>query len=315
MSDSMGVSSYAFAFFAGTIACAVFTKAFSLRMSTKYTMADQPARFAKAVKEGNKRAIALVESGMYNPKSIKDKTIVVTGGNRGLGRAIVDELVSVGANVYVTVRKAGVQIDGVKGIIDGIEVQDDKCGDILATKLKAAGVNSVDVLVNNAGYFPDIPESIINKKLDFKEEVKMIDICAVGPLRVTAGLFQADMLPKGSKVAMITSQGGSISWRPVQNGGKGGDYGHHMSKAAANMMGVLVQEELRKMGVCVSILHPGFNKTDMTKKYEKIWEVEGAVDPSTGAKRVTHEIQRMYDSPEEMEGAFINCEDGMNIPW
>lgn len=28
-------------------------------------------------------------------------------------------------------------------------------------------------------------------------------------------------------------------------------------------------------GICVSMLHPGFNKTDMTKKYEAIWEIEG----------------------------------------
>tara|TARA_B110000091_G_C13341966_1_gene280657 strand:+ start:42 stop:215 length:174 start_codon:yes stop_codon:yes gene_type:complete len=40
-----------------------------------------------------------------------------------------------------------------------------------------------------------------------------------------------------------------------------------MSKAAANMMGVLLSQELKGKGICVSMLHPGFNKTDMTKKY------------------------------------------------
>lgn len=59
----------------------------------------------------------------------------------------------------------------------------------------------------------------------------MIDICAVGPLRITSGLFNAGLLSPGSKVAMITSQGGSISWRTTQNP-TGHDYGHHMSKAA-----------------------------------------------------------------------------------
>lgn len=62
----------------------------------------------------------------------------------------------------------------------------------------------------------------------------------------------------------------------------------------------------------MAILHPGFNKTGMTKKYEAIWEVEGAVDASIGAKRVLHEISILnLDST----GKFINCEDGLEIPW
>jgi len=85
-----------------------------------------------------------------------------------------------------------------------------------------------------------------------------------------------------------------------------------MSKAAANMGGVLLAQELRNQDISVSILHPGFNKTEMTSKYAHIWEVEGAVDASIGAKRVLHEIniQSM-----ETTGRFINCEDGLNIPW
>ena len=78
------------------------------------------------------------------------------------------------------------------------------------------------------------------------------------------------------------------------------------------MMSVLLAQELKSKGISVSILHPGFNKTDMTKKYEAIWEIEGAVDASIGAKRVVHEIGRMS---MENTGLFINCEDGLMIPW
>ena len=139
----------------------------------------------------------------------------------------------------------------------------------------------------------------------------MIDICALGPLRVTSVLFNAGLLKEGSKVAMITSQGGSITWRTTQNP-EGGDYGHHMSKAAANMMGVLLNQELKHKGVMVTNLHPGFNRTEMTAKYSEIWDIEGAVDASVGAKRVMHEINLMTP---ETSGSFINCEDGLPIPW
>merc|ERR1711965_1018398 len=124
-------------------------------------------------------------------------------------------------------------------------------------------------------------------------------------------MYNAGSLTSGSKVAMITSQGGSISWRTIQNP-TGHDYGHHMSKSAANMMGVLLSQELKAKDIIVTILHPGFNKTGMTKKYEHIWEIEGAVDSSIGAKRVIHEVDLMT---EKSNGKFINCEDGLEIPW
>ena len=139
----------------------------------------------------------------------------------------------------------------------------------------------------------------------------MIDICAVGILRVTAAAFNGGLLKEGSKVANITSQGGSIAWRTVQNP-NGADYGHHMSKAAANMAGVLLHQELKHSGVVVVNLHPGFNRTEMTQKYSEIWDVEGAVEPAVGAKRVMHEIGRLTP---ETAGTFVNCEDGLEIPW
>jgi len=108
-----------------------------------------------------------------------------------------------------------------------------------------------------------------SKSVNFKEELKMIDICALGPLRVTAALYNGGLLTPGkSKVVVITSQGGSITWRLVQNP-EGGDYGHHMSKAAANMMSVLLSQELKDKDIPVGILHPGFNKSDMTPSMQR----------------------------------------------
>ena len=115
---------------------------------------------------------------------------------------------------------------------------------------------------------------------------------------------------KGS-IVVITSQAGSAEWRFTQNP-EGGDYGHHMSRAACNIGAVLLSQELKAAGVPVLMLHPGFNKTGMTSKYAHIWEVEGAVDASVGAKRVLHEVK---GATMERTGMFINCEDGLQIPW
>ena len=51
----------------------------------------------------------------------------------------------------------------------------------------------------------------------------------------------------------IYSQGGSITWRTTQNP-TGHDYGHHMSKAAANMMSVLLSQELKSKGMMMMMM-------------------------------------------------------------
>mmetsp|Transcript_2075 Transcript_2075/g.3141 ORF Transcript_2075/g.3141 Transcript_2075/m.3141 type:complete len:276 (-) Transcript_2075:252-1079(-) len=271
----------------------------------KFSDPNQPQRFANQKKTNDKRALDI--ESVYDGEKLSGKVVLVTGANRGLGEAIAKELISQKAKVIATCRSSKPKYEGLHKVIDGIDVTDKKAMDKLVKDLEG---QEIDILINNAGYFMVEKETIENPNFD--EEVKMIDICAVGQIRVTSALFNAKLLKKGSKVVQITSQGGSIAWRTTQNAGGPFDYGHHMSKAAANMAGKLLAIELAPHGILVQIMHPGFNKTDMTKKYEKIWEVEGAVDASVGAKRVCHEINLI--SPERY-GLFINCEDGLQIPW
>uniref|UniRef100_A0A7S2PRN4 Short-chain dehydrogenase n=1 Tax=Leptocylindrus danicus TaxID=163516 RepID=A0A7S2PRN4_9STRA len=269
----------------------------------RFTIADQPARFAKAKEEGNKRVLDI--DSMYDPSYLAGKRVAITGANRGIGLALAKECVAHGAKLIGICRSSSDELEALKPeeLVLGVDVTDDDLCEGIAAKITGG---PIDILINNAGYFYEPVEKI--DSLNFKEELKMIDICALGPLRVSASLVNGGLLKEGAKVAMITSQGGSVSWRTTQNP-EGGDYGHHMSKSAANMMGMLLSQELKSKGIIVGILHPGFNKTDMTAKYSEIWEIEGAVDASVGAKRVFHEIGKLQN------GLFINCEDGLEIPW
>ena len=124
----------------------------------------------------------------------------VAGGNRGIGLAIAHELVNLEANVIITSR-ADVHISDKIKVISGIDVTDDNSGQLLVDGLKAAGVSSIDVLINNAGYFYGPVETL--ETLNFREELKMIDICAVGPLRITSALVNANFLPAGSRVSVF----------------------------------------------------------------------------------------------------------------
>lgn len=278
----------------------------------KYSMADQVARFAKAKEENNERYLNI--ESVYNGNDLSGRRVLVTGGNRGLGLAITKELVAIGATAIVICRSSSPELEALVGkwnVYSGVDVTDDEAVKKVAKRVKSDG-GDIDVVINNAGYFYEPCEKILDDSLNFDEQLKQINICALGPLRVNAALVNAKALAKDAKLVIITSQAGSVEWRTTQNKGEGGDYGHHMSRAACNIAAVLVSEELKGLGYTVLLLHPGFNRTEMTAKYKEIWDVEGAVEPSTGAKRVIHEI---VNHGIEDTGKFINCEDGLQIPW
>ena len=239
-----------------------------------YSIADQVARFNRAKEESNARYldIASVFDGSY----LKGKRVLVTGGNQGLGLAIVKELVAQGAETVVVGRRSSEELDALNcQVITGVDVTDDAA--VRGKMVDELGA-PLDYVINNAGYFPDIQDSVA-EGMNFPEELKQIDICALGPLRVSEALQKAGKIANGGAIVVISSQAGSAEWRFTQNADSGGDYGHHMSRAACNIGAVLLSEELKKFGVPVLMLHPGFNKTGMTSKYAEIWEVRPACAP------------------------------------
>ena len=111
----------------------------------KYTTADQPARFAKGKAENNAR---MVTTEWFDGSFLKGKRVLVTGGNRGIGLAIVKELVACGADVIVTCRSSTDELDamGVQ-VITGCDVTDTKAVEQMAEQVSAP----VDILINNVG--------------------------------------------------------------------------------------------------------------------------------------------------------------------
>ena len=103
----------------------------------------------------------------------------------------------------------------------------------------------------------------------------MYTTSSIAPVFLVHRLFQAGLLRSGSKVVLVSSEAGSIGLRHPSEGG--GNYGHHASKAALNMAGRLLSLDLEGEGVIVSIVHPGFMRTEMTKGvgFDKFWDSGG----------------------------------------
>jgi NAD(P)-dependent dehydrogenase (short-subunit alcohol dehydrogenase family) len=103
----------------------------------------------------------------------------------------------------------------------------------------------------------------------------MYTTSSVAPVFLVHRLVKAGLLKQGSKIVLVSSEAGSIALRHEKEGG--GNYAHHASKAALNMVGKLLSLDLKEKGVVVSIVHPGFMRTEMTAGvgFDQYWDAGG----------------------------------------
>lgn len=131
-----------------TTAASITSSRTSLTMadSDRYSLPDQPARFAKAKLENNKRFLDITT--VYDPSFLKGKRVAVTGANRGIGLQLATELTEAGAQVIAIVRKSSEELDALKPveIIKGIELTDDEMCEKLAGKIKGGPIDIVSAV-------------------------------------------------------------------------------------------------------------------------------------------------------------------------
>ena len=217
--------------------------------------------------------------------------VVITGANRGIGLELVRQFKQRGDEVVAACRKSSDELAKLEvEVVEGVDVGDDAAVGRFAATLEG---RTVDVLVNCAGILSD--ESLTD--LNFARMRRQYEVNSLGPLRVTAAL--RGNLSKGSKVAIVTSRMGSI-----EDNTSGGRYGYRMSKAAVNMAGRSLANDLKDVGVAVAILHPGFVRTEMTGH-------QGLIDPPESAAGL---IARIDEVTLETTGTFWHT-NGEVIPW
>ncbi len=188
------------------------------------------------------------------------RVAVVTGGGRGLGRAIALGLADVGAKVAVVARGQEQLTETVElGAAAGREIVAFPCdvSDPVAVERLAADVEGrlgrVSILVNAAGVFGPIA---LIRDVDPVEWQRTITIDAVAPL-FTAHAFLDGMLEQGwGRIVNITSAASLHPPGPLNSA-----YG--TAKAALNQMTRHLAAEIAGTGVTANVIHPGDVKTEM----------------------------------------------------
>ena len=219
---------------------------------------------------------------------------LITGSNRGIGLELARQLVDRGDKVVAVCRKSSAALEKLPLRIEsGIDLTNP--GNLADLKQRLSGVK-LGVLVNNAGVLSrqnlgEIDDSALEAmRLQYMTN-------SLAPLLVTQALL--DNLDYGSKVAIVTSRMGSLA-----DNTSGGSYGYRMSKAAVNMVGVTLAQDLKERGIAVVLLHPGWVRTEMTGG-------TGMVDANEAARSL---IERIDALTLENTGAFWHA-NGEALPW
>ena len=192
---------------------------------------------------------------------LKGKTAVVTGGSRGIGRAIAYELASMGADIAViyagnaeaaeTVCRRSAEETGVKARAYQCDVADFTAVKETVARIRA-DFGTVHILVNNAGITRDGLLAIM-KEEDYDAVVDTNLKGAFNMIRHCAGLFIRN---REGCIINITSVAGLM--------GNAGQCNYSASKAGLIGLTKSAARELAPKGIRCNAIAPGFIATDMT---------------------------------------------------
>ncbi len=222
------------------------------------------------------------------------RTALVTGANRGIGRAVAGRLSELGYRVVVTARRQADADDvaaelGAPAVGVALEVTDAE-----SVRQAYQAVGHVDILVNNAAILLDDGVPIMSMAPELLAEHFAVNV--VGVVRVTQA-FLPGMLERGwGRVVMLSSGAGTIP------GLASSAPAYSASKAALNAITVLLARTVHGTGVLVNAVSPGRVRTRMLPTADR--------SPEEAAIAVAEVATLPDDGPT---GVFFR--DGRPIDW
>ncbi|BDC01707.1 TPA: 3-oxoacyl-[acyl-carrier-protein] reductase [Clostridium perfringens] len=243
---------------------------------------------------------------------LKDKVAIVTGGTRGIGRAIALKLADHGANIVINYRNSDKEAEELKGILEekGVKVLAVKC-DIsnfedsknLMDKCKEV-FGKIDILVNNAG----ITKDTLIMRMKEEDFDNVIDVNLKGTFNCAKHASAIMLKQRFGKIINMTSVVGIA--------GNAGQVNYAASKAGVIGLTKSLAKELGSRGITVNAVAPGFINTDMTASLsEKVKEeasknipLKRLGDPEDVANLVGFLAS---DAANYITGQVINVDGGM----
>ena len=176
------------------------------------------------------------------------RTVLITGGNRGIGYAIAEEFVAEGHRVAVTARSGS----GPEGSLTVIaDVTDAASIDAAFTEVEAK-LGPVEVVVANAG----ITRDLLLLRMSEEDFTDVIDTNLNGSFRVVKRASKGMLKARFGRIILVSSVVGLL--------GSAGQVNYSASKSGLIGLARSVTRELGSRGITANVVAPGFIETDMT---------------------------------------------------
>ena len=227
------------------------------------------------------------------------KNIFITGGNRGIGKGLV-EIFSEDSKVFFSVRdehKAKSVIDSIGNenidyIIMDVADERNVLNGIESLKEKT---DSIDILINNAGILiPGLKHKIDAVETDDESILKTFNINTVGVLRVCKAVLP--LMRPTSRIINISSGMGQMEGMAT------GSIAYRLSKSALNALTIVLSQELSSKDIKVNAICPGWVQTDM-----------GGYEATLTVKESVESIKKFALSDDFPNGKFLR--HGEVLPW
>jgi NAD(P)-dependent dehydrogenase (short-subunit alcohol dehydrogenase family) len=177
------------------------------------------------------------------------RTVLVTGGNRGIGHTVAAAFVAAGHRVAVTSRSGTGGPEGALTV--QADITDTASVDAAFTAVEAE-LGPVEVVIANAG----ITNDQLLLRMSEEDFTSVVDTNLIGTFRVVKRATKGMMRAKFGRIVLMSSVVGMI--------GQTGQVNYAASKSALIGMARSITRELGSRGITANVVTPGFIETDMT---------------------------------------------------
>jgi 3-oxoacyl-[acyl-carrier protein] reductase len=230
------------------------------------------------------------------------RTVLITGGNRGIGYAIAQQFVTAGHRVAVTARSG----EGPSGSLTvRADVTDTAALDAAFTEVEEK-LGPVEVVVANAGITRDML-LLRMSDVDFDE---VVDTNLGGAFRVVKRASKGMLKARFGRIILVSSVVGLL--------GSAGQVNYSSSKAGLVGMARSITRELGSRGITANVVAPGFIETDMTAELPEAQRAEYLKSIPAARFATPEEVAKVIvwlagDEAAYISGAVIPVDGGLGM--
>lgn len=230
------------------------------------------------------------------------RTVLITGGNRGIGYAIAREFVAAGHRVAVTARSG----QGPEGALTvRADVTDSAAVDAAFSEVEAA-LGPIEVLVANAG----ITRDTLLMRMSDDDFDTVVDTNLGGAFRVVKRASKGMLKARFGRVVLISSVVGLY--------GSAGQVNYAASKSGLVGIARSLTRELGSRGITANVVAPGFIETDMTAELPEAQQAEYKRTIPAGRFATAAEVAKVVawiagDDAGYISGAVIPVDGGLGM--